>query len=140
MVIYIETDGLSPATVQKLTNDKRTVYLKSIEAIYDHTTYSVKREMEVIKWLNGKLSVPDVMNFYDDGQASYLLMNEVKGRPIDTLKNSPELKFLMDNGLADTNPEKQVLLINGMTLLFALEILESITIQNILTCFLMNLR
>lgn len=40
---------------------------------------SIEREVEILKWLEGKLPVPKVLLFISDTEYEYLLMTEVKG-------------------------------------------------------------
>lgn len=67
-------DGMSPAEVYKCRIEGETYYFKTISDLYSETTYSVKKEAEVMRWLAGKLNV-----------------------------RLRELKYLLDNGLADVN-------------------------------------
>lgn len=131
-----DTDGMSPAEVVKGQSDNRTVYIKSIDIRFADTTYSVKREAEMMKWLHGKLRVPEVMDYGQAEDKEYLVMSGLAGRHIDDFAGEPEayirhlansitclqsigiadcpflsdislrlreLRFLLDNNLADTN-------------------------------------
>ena len=64
-IIIQEKDavGMSAAEVYKCQIEDQVVYLKRIDEIYSQTTYSVKREAEVMLWLDGKLNVPKVVEY-----------------------------------------------------------------------------
>ena len=64
-IIVQEKDavGMSAAEVYKCQIEYQAVYLKMINEIYSRTTYSVKREAEVMQWLEGKLNAPKVIEY-----------------------------------------------------------------------------
>lgn len=131
-------DGLSPAAVCACRLDGQPAVLKSIGEEFAGTTYSVRREAAVMRWLDGRLSVPRVL---DDGVCAgreYLVMTRLAGRPAEAFSADPELyasllaravqavqsvdiakcpfqaevslrlrelAYLLENGLADTDPE-----------------------------------
>ena len=63
---------------------------------------SMEREVEILKWLEGKLPVPKVLLFISDTEYEYLLMSEVKGThscdPAFT-SDLPKLVRLLAKGL-----------------------------------------
>lgn len=83
------TDGMSPANVYKCTIGEDVYYLKTIDKKFSQTTYSVKREAEMMKWLQGKLKCPCVLEYGEQDTIEYLLMGELKGWHIDEFANQP---------------------------------------------------
>lgn len=65
------------------------MYLKSVDVRYANTTYSVKREATVMKWLSGRLSVPEVIDCGVEEEKEYLLMTELPGAHIDDFCGNP---------------------------------------------------
>lgn len=131
------TEGLSPAEVYKCQFGGSFCYLKKIDNKFSETTYGVKREAEMMKWLSGRLKVPEVLEYGIREQEEYFLMSEITGRHIDFFVSEPmqyieylvkalrqlqaieiaecpfssqidfrleELKYLLDHGMADTDP------------------------------------
>lgn len=88
--IQTDLEGASPAEVIKFKSGKDYLYLKSIDKKYSETTFSVKREKDVMQWLNGKLIVPEVIDFVCEDNREFLIMSELKGRHIDDFKTDPE--------------------------------------------------
>ena len=76
-------DGMSPAEVYQCQLDNKICYLKKIDAIFAQTTYSVKREAEMMLWLSNQLTVPAVIEYGTRAQAEYLLMSELQGKHIN---------------------------------------------------------
>lgn len=72
-------EGLSGAHVFRLTNGQQTRYLK-IAPIDFHN--NLLPEKECLLWLQGKLPVPQVLGFADDGVNDYLLISEMSGLPM----------------------------------------------------------
>jgi len=88
---YTDSNGWSPARVTKITTESDCFYLKSVDAKkYASTTYSVKRETDVMQWLDGKLIVPKVIDFGLEKKREYLVMSELRGTYIDELKENPD--------------------------------------------------
>lgn len=83
------TDGQSPAEVYRCRLQGKNVYLKTINNIFANTTYSVKREAGVMKWLHGRLNVPELLETRLRNDKEYLIMSELQGRHIDTYMNEP---------------------------------------------------
>lgn len=83
-------DGMSPAEVYQCQLDNKICYLKKIDTIFAQTTYSVKREAEMMLWLSDKLMVPAVIEYGTRAQAEYLLMSALKGKHINCFVDQPE--------------------------------------------------
>ena len=83
------TEGLSPAFVHKCKLGDETVYLKEIDTIYASTTYSVKSEAEVMKWLKGRVHVPQVIEVGVRDSKEYLIMSGIEGRHIESYVGDP---------------------------------------------------
>lgn len=74
-----DTEGMSPAKVYKLIGEQGNLYLKMTDSRYQGTTYDVEREKDMMLWLEGKLSVPEVIHFEHYNGWSCLLMSEMEG-------------------------------------------------------------
>lgn len=85
------TDGMSPANVYQCELDSKNVYLKTIHKKYSSTTYSVRREADIMKWLLGKLNVPNVIESGEVNDEEFLIMSEITGNHIDDYIKEPEL-------------------------------------------------
>ena len=90
--------GMSAAEVYKCMIEEQVVYLKKIDEKYAKTTYSVKREAEVMLWLADKLNVPKVIEYGQKENTEYLIMSELKGKSIDDfLEDSTRyIKYLVN--------------------------------------------
>ena len=84
------SNGMSSAEVLQCDYNGKCVYIKSIDTLYDTTTYSVKREKDVMQWLDGKLAVPKVIDYISENNREYMLMSACAGTHIDKLKLDPE--------------------------------------------------
>lgn len=87
------TDGMSPADVFRCQIDGTHYYLKKISTAFSQTTYSVKREAEIMQWLSDKLNVPKVVESGQIGDHEYLIMSEINGKHIDSFADEP-LKYI----------------------------------------------
>lgn len=85
------TEGMSPADVYRCKLGTKTVYLKTIHNKYANTTYSVKREAEIMKWCSGKLNVPSVIEYGEVNGNEFLIMSEIEGQHIDEFINNSEM-------------------------------------------------
>ncbi|MBN2627015.1 MAG: aminoglycoside 3'-phosphotransferase [Spirochaetales bacterium] len=83
--------GQSPADVWILTNGKtgERLFLKISSRSFASTTYSVEREMGVLKWLDGKKSVPSVLDYFENENYQFLLTAPMAGTAIIEKKISP---------------------------------------------------
>ena len=84
------SDGMSPAEVMFCEYKGQNAYIKSISKEYFGTTYSVKREKDIMLWLKDKLYVPDVLGFEETENKETLLMTEIIGIYIDDFQNDME--------------------------------------------------
>lgn len=75
--------GMSPAKVYKLSNDKEILYLKISDRKFKGTTYEVKREKDIMLWLEGKISVPKVIYFEENLGYDFLLMSKADGENLE---------------------------------------------------------
>lgn len=74
------TTGQSGAYTYLLLGKRgRNKYLKIIPK---DLKISVKREVEILRWLEGKFPAPKVISFLSDSKYEYLLMTEVEGVPL----------------------------------------------------------
>ncbi len=69
--------GLSKSEVFHVTSSARRLYLKVLEKTIHH---SYRRETEILKWLMGKINVPEVVAYDENSTHEYLLLTEVSGR------------------------------------------------------------
>jgi aminoglycoside phosphotransferase len=69
-------EGLSGSQVFCLKNEQRTCYLKIAPINFYN---NLLPEKERLMWLQGKLRVPEVLGFADDGEYDYLLISEIPG-------------------------------------------------------------
>lgn len=67
-------EGCSPAIVFQCKKDEEELYLK-----IEQSTGDIKREYDIMKWLSGRLPVPEIKYFDECNGWSYLLMSAVKG-------------------------------------------------------------
>jgi len=86
----VNTAGMSPAEIIRFDMPDGCAYLKSVDAAYSSTTYSVKREAGVIQWLDGKLRVPHVIDCGVADNREFMVMSEIKGSHISDDKGDPE--------------------------------------------------
>ena len=83
--------GLSPTKVFKLVKGNDSLFLKVGHKKFKNTTYEVKREKEMILWLQGKLDVPKIIHFEESDEYDFMLMSKCEGDTLYENKNiSPE--------------------------------------------------
>lgn len=94
-IIILEkcSEGMSPAEVYKCQLKNTECYLKKIDNIFSTTTYSVKREAEIMKWLSDKLKVPNVIEYGVQENAEYLIMSGLGGKHIEDFVDEP-IKYI----------------------------------------------
>lgn len=85
----LESGGLSPAEVASAVLDGARVYLKSIDFRFKDTTYSVKREAEMTRWLKGKLPTPELIDCGTESGREYMVMSALSGTHIDDFRSDP---------------------------------------------------
>lgn len=79
--ILWEERGQSPARIYRVEGEKATRYLKISSPDLDATTYSVRREEKAMRWLSGRVRVPQVTGYAEDANGRYLLMERLPGTP-----------------------------------------------------------
>ena len=70
------TEGESGADVFRLTAHTQTRYLKMTP---HDVPFAVRADMERLRWLHGKLPVPEVLHYAEDATRQYLLMSALPG-------------------------------------------------------------
>jgi len=70
-----DTIGESPAQVYRFCKSKNVYYLK-----IESTNGLIKREHEILSWLNGKLPVPKIKYWHEQDDLFYLMMTEAPGQ------------------------------------------------------------
>jgi len=86
----VDTEGMSAAEVVKCRADNKGLFIKSIESKYANTTYSVIREQKITRWLQGKLSVPSILDFGEEQGREFMVMSELRGTHIDDFEDKPD--------------------------------------------------
>ena len=94
-----ETGGESPCDVYRLRKGAETFFLKSSPNVYAPTTCSVLREAAVLRWLSGKLKVPEVVVTAVSDAAEYMITRAVPGRPLGTLKSDQHASLMLQEAL-----------------------------------------
>lgn len=74
MICEVNTIGCSNAGVYKYYNSENSYYLK-VQPVQQE----LKREYEIMKWLQNKLPVPEILYFCSQRGFDYLLMTELEG-------------------------------------------------------------
>lgn len=90
------TVGCSKARVfrVRINNSDKFGYLKICETQYE----SFYREVELLRWLEGKLSAPKVLYYISENGMEYFLMTEVEGsNTIDMLEAGYDKEVLVKN-------------------------------------------
>jgi kanamycin kinase len=84
--------GESPCEVHSFYRGEELYFLKTSPAIYNATTYSVLREAAVLRWLAGKVNVPEVVLTAQDAQGEYMITRAVPGVPlVERIEDAPAL-------------------------------------------------
>ena len=89
--VHADEEGMSVAEVLKCKKENEIFYIKSVDCKYANTTYSVKREKEVMQWLGDKLNVPKVIDFGVEDNREFLVMSGLEGTHIDDFQSTPEV-------------------------------------------------
>ncbi|NPD87296.1 MAG: aminoglycoside 3'-phosphotransferase [Asgard group archaeon] len=84
----VNTIGCSRTEVFKLDNRHQTLYLKINKP---ESVFNLEREKTILKWLESKLLVPQVLFFCKYKGKEYLLMSEIEGE-VSFKANSDEIK------------------------------------------------
>lgn len=94
-----DTQGESPCQVRRFRKGNDVFFLKSSAAVYAPTTYSVQREAAVLRWLSGKLKVPEVVVAATNDEAEYMITRAVPGRPLSALKSDQHAGLMLQEAL-----------------------------------------
>lgn len=81
-VLQRDEIGESPCQVHSFQLGSELYFLKTSPTIYASTTYSVLREAAVLRWLSGKVNVPEVVLTAQDEQQEYMITRAVPGVPL----------------------------------------------------------
>jgi kanamycin kinase len=76
--------GESPCAVREFQHGGERFFLKSSPTAYANTTYSVRREAQVLDWLSGRLHVPEVVATAERDGEAFMITRAVPGRPLAT--------------------------------------------------------
>nr|WP_315248543.1 APH(3') family aminoglycoside O-phosphotransferase [uncultured Duganella sp.] len=99
-VLQRDEIGESPCQVHSFQRRSELYFLKTSPTIYAATTYSVLREAAVLRWLSGKVNVPEVMLTAQDEQQEYMITRAVPGVPLaQHLDNEPRAVALFQEAL-----------------------------------------
>jgi kanamycin kinase len=74
--------GESPCQVHSFKRGNELFFLKASPAVYAPTTYSVQREAAILRWLSGRLNVPEVVLTDSSESHEYMIMRAVPGVPL----------------------------------------------------------
>lgn len=93
---HVEADclGESPAEVFRLTRNAETLYLKIGRREFAPTTFSVAREKDVMLWLSERLRVPQVLDYQENDEYQFLLMQKLDGEALYKKKNENIHEFV----------------------------------------------
>jgi kanamycin kinase len=94
-----DTMGESPCQVHRFRKGNGVFFLKASPAVYAPTTYSVLREAAVLRWLSGKLKVPDVVATGETKQGEYMITRAVPGRPLSALNSDQHAGLMLQEAL-----------------------------------------
>lgn len=61
---------------------KELFFLKASPAVSAPTAYSVQREAAILRWLSGRLNVPEVVLAESSGSHEYMITRAVPGVPL----------------------------------------------------------
>lgn len=74
--------GESACQVHSFKRGNELFYLKASPAVYAPTTYSALREAAVLRWLSGRLNVPEVVLTESSDSHEYMITRAVPGVPL----------------------------------------------------------
>lgn len=101
--------GRSNAHVYQLQKDGQCVYLKTL-AVSEMATFA--RDVQILRWLQGRLPVPEVLAYTQAADYEYLILAEIAGQ------NCVEAMNTLDHG------EIVTLLATGLRTIHALDIAD----------------
>lgn len=88
--------GMSPAEVYKLANTNEVLFLKRINNKYYDTTYDVKREITIIRWLSQRIKTPKIIYYEEDDAYHTFIMTEAIGESLDEKISEYSLNQIID--------------------------------------------
>ena len=94
--IIKDTVGWSPAKVFRLENSNEIIYLKQSEAVFNVTTYNVKREKEIIEWLSKRIETPKIIHYEESKKFNSLLMTNIGGISLENIQTTITLEEYID--------------------------------------------
>jgi len=94
--IIKDTEGWSPAQVYKLEKNSDVLFLKQSNAIFNRTTYNVKREKDIIEWLSQRLGTPEIIHYEESKEFNSLLMTHVGGISLENYKSTITIEEYID--------------------------------------------
>jgi aminoglycoside phosphotransferase len=113
--IYIGMSGALTYRIKK--NNEVEMYLK----IGEHSALpTVKREFEVLRWLQHKLPVPQIIDFEEDENRYYLVTTAVKGLLPFKARSGGNLNFLISM-LSDTTNMIKGIDISGCPFIYGVD-------------------
>lgn len=74
--------GESPVRVYEVRKGNDRFFLKFSHRRFSSTTYSVRREARVLKWLSGKVSAPDLLLYEENPTWECMVTRAVPGTPL----------------------------------------------------------
>ncbi|WP_422418723.1 APH(3') family aminoglycoside O-phosphotransferase [Pseudomonas sp. GZD-222] len=74
--------GESPCDVYHFSRGNERFFLKTCPPQFIPTTYSVQREAQVLQWLEGRLSVPEVVALGESGDGEFMITRAVPGESL----------------------------------------------------------
>jgi len=89
-----EFEGESPTEVFRLTRNSDTLYLKIGHKKFSNTTYSIAREKDVMLWLSQRLRAPKVLDYLENDEYQFLLMNKLDGEFLFEKKETNPYEFV----------------------------------------------
>jgi kanamycin kinase len=81
-VLWRDRIGESPCQVHSFKRGNELFFLKVSPAVYAPTTYSVQREAAILRWLSGRLNVPEVVLAESSDSHEYMITRAVPGVPL----------------------------------------------------------
>ena len=94
-----DTLGASPCGVHRFRKGSDVFFLESSAAVSTPTTYSVLREAAVLRWLSGKLKVPEVVMAADTDAAEYMITRTVPGRLLSAPDSEEQAGLMLQEAL-----------------------------------------
>ena len=97
-VLIADEIGESPASVFSFERGRERFFLKTSAVTFAPTTYSVLREARILQWLDGRLSVPEVVVVADNDQGEFMISRCVPGEPIQHCLHNPSVALELFHG------------------------------------------